>query len=99
MDRFWPDLLTAHRYLLPADLLNRCLTAATGDSTWQAHDILEWSFSSTYRDEGYNPPIIVNGEGAHECVNVTECVHRVEYEHYVRQNNWDRTYIMPDVEY
>jgi hypothetical protein len=75
------------------------LTAATGDSTWQAHDILEWSFSSTYRDEGYNPPIIVNGEGAHECVNVTECVHRVEYEHYVRQNNWDRTYIMPDVEY
>ena len=38
------------------------LTAATGESMWQAHDILSWEFSSTYEDEEYNPPIIVNGE-------------------------------------
>eukprot|EP00606_Chrysophyceae_sp_TOSAG23-5_P001108 GSChrysophyteH2.ASY1.ANO1.525.1 assembled CDS len=75
------------------------LTAATGESTWQAHDILEWSFSSTYQDEAYNAPTIVNGEGAYDCVNVTECVHRMEYDHYMRTNNWDRTFIMPDVVY
>ena len=72
------------------------LTAATGDSLWQAHDVLEWQFSSTYKDEKYEPPIIVNGEGAFECVNVTECVHQVEYEHFVRTNNLDLTYIMPE---
>ncbi len=73
------------------------LTAATGDSMWQAHDILEWQFSSTYTDETYSPPVIVNGEGAYDCVNVTTCVHRIDVDHYTRKNNWDRTYILPSV--
>jgi Legume lectin domain len=62
------------------------ITAATGDSNWQAHDILQWQFSSLYRDMPYTAPLIVNGEGAHECVNVTACVHQVDYQHYMRTN-------------
>jgi len=74
------------------------LTAATGESLWQAHDILSWQFSSLYIDEKYNPPTVVNGEGAHACVNETECVHVPEYDHFMRSNNWDFTYVTPDVD-
>ncbi len=74
------------------------LTAATGESLWQAHDILSWEFSSTYEDEEYNPPIIVNGEGAHACVNESICVHIPEYDNYMRKNNVDTTYVMSEAE-
>lgn len=63
------------------------LTAATGDSHWQAHDIHSWQFRSLYIDENYTPPMIVDGVGAHDCVNETLCVHRVDYDHYMRKNN------------
>ena len=62
------------------------LTAATGDTHWQAHDILGWQFSSLYIDQVYTPPTIINGEGAHQCVNVSACVHYPDYDHYMRQN-------------
>ena len=75
------------------------LTAATGETRWQAHDILSWQFSSTYEDEVYNPPTIVNGEGAHACVDETECVHVPDYDHYMRINNVDTKYIMENVDY
>ena len=75
------------------------ITAATGESLWQAHDILSWEFSSVYEDEEYNPPVIVNGEGAHACVDESVCVHIPEYNNYMRKNNIDNTYIMADVEY
>lgn len=64
------------------------MTAATGDEYWQAHDILSWKFSSLFIDETYNPPVTGNGEGAHACINDTVCVHRVDYDHYTRTNNW-----------
>jgi hypothetical protein len=63
------------------------LTAATGDSNYQVHEILGWQFRSLYIDKIYYPPLIVNGEGAHECVNETECVHKPDYVHYMRMNN------------
>jgi len=63
------------------------VTAATGDSHWQTHDLLEWSFSSLYIDEYYTPPLMANGEGAYECVNVTACVHLPEFVHYSRTSN------------
>jgi hypothetical protein len=69
------------------------LTAATGTTMWQSHDILSWQFSSTYEDELYNPPTIVNGEGAHKCVNEAECVHIPDYAHYMRKNNVDNTFV------
>lgn len=76
------------------------LTSATGNSNWQAHDILEWQFRSLYIDRLYEAPIVVNGEGAHECVNETACVHTNLYEragHYVRTNNiYDGTYNVND---
>lgn len=63
------------------------LTAATGDNHWQAHDILSWTWDSLYEDQDYTPPLVVNGQGAYQCVNATECVHPVDYEHYMRKNN------------
>ena len=63
------------------------LTAATGDKNWQAHDILGWQFSSLYDDDNYQPPVIVNGEGAFQCVNESVCVNHVDYDHYHRKNN------------
>tara|TARA_B110000208_G_C11744366_1_gene421152 strand:- start:681 stop:1100 length:420 start_codon:yes stop_codon:yes gene_type:complete len=43
-------------------------TAATGDSHWQAHDIMEWEFAST-RIDLFNAqragPALVGGVGAH----------------------------------
>jgi hypothetical protein len=60
------------------------LTAATGDSHWQAHDIHDWSFQTLNIDTHYTSPLIVNGEGAFECVNDSACVHPVDYEHFLR---------------
>lgn len=72
------------------------LTAATGDSTWQAHDIIGWQFSSLYIDQDYTPPLIVNDVGDHHCRNESVCVHQVDYNHYYRKNKkygkgWDST--------
>lgn len=63
------------------------ITGATGDNHWQAHDILSWQFSSLYKDAPYTPPVIVNNEGAHTCVNESVCVHQPDYDHYMRVNN------------
>ena len=63
------------------------LTAATGDNDWQVHDVLKWQFRSLYRDEEYNPPLRVNGEGDYRCVNDGVCVHPIDYEHFNRKNN------------
>lgn len=63
------------------------LTAATGDSTWQAHDILGWKFTSLFADMEYTPPFTVNGIGAHECRNESVCVHLPDADHYMRKNN------------
>jgi len=64
------------------------LTSATGDSNWQAHDILSWQFQSLYIDRLYEPPVVVNGVGAHQCVDDDVCVHQdaPEYVHYMRTN-------------
>ena len=40
-------------------------TAATGRESWQAHDILNWNFSSYRMDSEYFEPVMVNGIGAH----------------------------------
>ncbi|KAJ1447692.1 hypothetical protein M885DRAFT_541852 [Pelagophyceae sp. CCMP2097] len=40
-------------------------TAATGQATYQTHDLLEWRFSSTRRDPKAFPPPRVNEGGAH----------------------------------
>lgn len=65
------------------------ITAATGLNHWQVHDILTWKFSSLYEDIDYTPPLIVNNQGAHTCVDDVECVHQVNYENYMRKNyNW-----------
>ncbi len=63
------------------------ITASTGDQYWQAHDILGWKWTSLFIDEEYHPPLIVNDEGDHRCRNNTECVHFVDYDHYMRRNN------------
>eukprot|EP00595_Chromulina_sp_UTEXLB2642_P001487 CAMPEP_0196765116 /NCGR_PEP_ID=MMETSP1095-20130614/7622_1 /TAXON_ID=96789 ORGANISM="Chromulina nebulosa, Strain UTEXLB2642" /NCGR_SAMPLE_ID=MMETSP1095 /ASSEMBLY_ACC=CAM_ASM_000446 /LENGTH=703 /DNA_ID=CAMNT_0042122545 /DNA_START=1153 /DNA_END=3264 /DNA_ORIENTATION=+ len=63
------------------------LTAATGDNHWQAHDIISWEFNSLYRDIPYTPPTKVNGIGDYRCVIESACVHRVDYDHYMRTDN------------
>lgn len=69
------------------------LTSATGNDYWQAHDILSWDFSSLYIDEDYTPPLEVNGQGGHDCVNITACVHPPEYDHYRRKNRvWGKVF-------
>lgn len=40
-------------------------TAATGEESWQAHDILNWKFSSYRMDSEYFEPVVVNGVGAY----------------------------------
>ncbi len=53
-------------------------TASTGDSKWQVHDILSWTFDSSRLDKTYVPPVVVNAHGAHACSKVNEggdCVH------------------------
>jgi hypothetical protein len=73
------------------------LTSGTGDANWQTHDILEWQFRSLYIDRLYEPPVVVNGEGAHECRNESVCVHVPEYDHYMRTNNvWESTIDITD---
>ncbi len=69
------------------------ITAATGDSHWQVHDVLSWQFRSLYIDQNYIPPLIVNNMGDHRCVNMTTCVHFTDYDHYMRTNNlWGKGY-------
>jgi hypothetical protein len=51
-------------------------TAATGERFWQVHDLLEWDLRSTRNDPHYDPPPIVNGEGAHSCNDPKLCVHK-----------------------
>ena len=63
------------------------VTAATGDNHWQVHDILSWSFQSLYIDRLYTPPLVVNGQGAFDCVNASVCVHPVNYDNFERTNN------------
>ena len=63
------------------------LTAATGDSHWQSHDIRNWQFKSLFIDQAYTPPLIVNGVGDRQCRNLTECVNFPDYDHYMRTNN------------
>lgn len=63
------------------------ITAATGDHHWQAHDILDWKFQSLFIDQTYEPPVQVNGEGAFDCVNASVCVHRPEYNNYMRTSD------------
>ena len=66
------------------------MTAATGNEHWQAHDINFWQFTSLYIDELYSPPILVNGQGAHQCVTNKACVHRPDSDHFMRINNvWE----------
>ncbi len=69
------------------------LTAATGDSHWQSHDILSWKFKSLFIDQKYTPPLIVNGVGDRQCRNLAECVNFPDYDHYMRTNNfWGKGY-------
>ena len=56
------------------------VTAATGNSHWQVHDILQWQFTSLYIDRDYTPPLVVNGIGSKDCVNMTECVNFPDFE-------------------
>ena len=44
-------------------------TAATGEESWQAHDILGWNFNSYRMDSEYFEPVVVNGVGAHSAQN------------------------------
>jgi hypothetical protein len=68
-------------------------TGATGENNWQAHDVLSWQFSSLYVDQDYTPPLVVNNEGAHECVDPAQCVHPPEYGHYMRKSRvWGAQY-------
>ena len=53
-------------------------TSATGDNTWQAHDIMSWTFASLRTDQrdAYMPPVVVNGEGAFTCTgDLDNCRH------------------------
>jgi hypothetical protein len=50
--------------------------------------LCSWQFSSLFIDEDYSPPQRVNGEGDYGCVDPAQCVHRVDYDHYTRKNNW-----------
>lgn len=69
------------------------VTASTGDQYWQAHDIIQWQFTSLFIDEEYHPPLRVNNDGAYTCVNESVCVHNVDYDHYTRKNNiWGGTF-------
>ncbi len=50
-------------------------TAATGNETWQVHDILNWKFTSTREEAKVYAPPIVNGVGSHECSGFDQCTH------------------------
>lgn len=63
------------------------ITGATGDAHWQAHDILSWQFTSLYIDRDYYPPVVVNGEGAHDCVNRTVCTNFPDLDHFMRKSS------------
>ena len=57
----------------------------SGDSHYQVHDIHDWHWTSLFLDTHYTAPLVVNGEGAHECVDASVCVHPVDYDHYLRK--------------
>lgn len=63
------------------------LTAATGDSHYQAHEIKGFHFRSLYSDRTYHPPFVINKEGVHECKIWNRCVHLTDYDHFLRSNN------------
>lgn len=64
-----------------------------GDTHWQVHDILSWQFKSLFIDKAYEEPLRVNDIGAFECINEEECVHAVDYDHYLRTNKkWGSGY-------
>jgi len=56
-------------------------TSATGENTWQVHDLLDWTFTSSRRDKNVINqvmPVVVGGEGAYQGCEVVEggdCVH------------------------
>eukprot|EP00638_Chattonella_subsalsa_P000403 CAMPEP_0117769996 /NCGR_PEP_ID=MMETSP0947-20121206/23453_1 /TAXON_ID=44440 /ORGANISM="Chattonella subsalsa, Strain CCMP2191" /LENGTH=979 /DNA_ID=CAMNT_0005594775 /DNA_START=113 /DNA_END=3052 /DNA_ORIENTATION=- len=52
-------------------------TAATGEDTWQVHDILDWKFTMLREDLRYSPPVLINDVGAHSCSSFENgiCVH------------------------
>ena len=62
-------------------------TASTGNTHWQTHDILQWSFESLYLDETTTKPLVVNGEGGFQCVDDKACVNRPDEDHFNRKNN------------
>ncbi|KAJ8604455.1 hypothetical protein CTAYLR_000923 [Chrysophaeum taylorii] len=51
------------------------LTAATGLETWQAHDVLQWNFTSLRRDPRHVMPPVVSAATAFSCVDPSSCVH------------------------
>ena len=62
------------------------ITSATGDTHWQAHDVLDWRFKSLFLDEVYYAPQIINGEGAIGCVNDSVCSRLPNYDNYLRSS-------------
>jgi len=50
-------------------------TAATGQNHYQVHDMLSWSFTQLYVDPPYDPPPVVNEDGAYTCQSQEDCVH------------------------
>ena len=50
-------------------------TAATGNETWQVHDILNWEFTATREEATVYAPPIINDVGGHSCSRPGECSH------------------------
>ena len=51
------------------------ISASTGLDTWQVHDVLQWNFTMLRKDPLADMPPLVNGAGAHACVDPRTCVH------------------------
>jgi len=47
-------------------------TSATGENTWQVHDILDWHFTSLRQERGTYKAPIVNGGGSFSCSGVDD---------------------------
>jgi len=50
-------------------------TAATGNETWQVHDILNWEFTATREEARVYAPPIINDIGGHACSQPGKCSH------------------------
>ena len=50
-------------------------TGATGSSSYQVQDILDWTFTSSRKDPEYYAPVVINEDGAHKCRG-SSCVHK-----------------------